>query len=242
MHNFSISGIDGCGKSTSMSNVIDALSKEYLIATIGRPTYIAGQEIPEGKRYLFTNSTNTIDKLHTFNDNLEFRYGVAFTNILDGIRLSYINKKVLSGYNPDIIIYGRDRILDPAVYSTVYFPSTKKLSIESRINLAKAITGFEPADTIIYLNIDPDIALERIEKRIENEKAQTGLKRKKWKHMHENLRDLTILKQYYAETLDYLYHHSTSDIKIIDVNSTSLKQVSTNIEQIIREKIHLEQP
>lgn len=235
---FSVTGIDGCGKSTSISKLVDSLAPDYLTAKIGRPTYISGPEISEGRKYLFTKLNKKIDGLHSFTDDLENRLGVASVNILNSFVWSFINKKVFTEFNPEIAIYGRDRIIDPAVYSTFYFPFTKNWSSKLRLDIAKTISRSKTSDTIIYMDIDPKIAVERIEKRIEEEKKKSGIDRKKWAHMHENIHDLTNLKNYFSEALDYLYGHSNIDIQTINVNEINLQQVADKMESIVRQKMN----
>ncbi|MGV8086679.1 MAG: hypothetical protein ACP5N1_03540 [Candidatus Woesearchaeota archaeon] len=233
VYKVSITGIDGSGKSTSISKLVDLLSPQYLTAKIGRPTYISGPKDPQNREYLFTNLNKRIDGLHTFADNLENKLGVASVNIFNAFIWSLINRKVFSEYNPEIAIYGRDRIVDPAVYSTYYFPFTKKWSSEVRLNIARTISRAKSSDTLIYMDVNPQIAVERIEKRIEEEKKKSGIDRKKWRHMHENLQDLTNLKHYFTEALDYLYGHSEMDIHTIKVDDKNLQQVADEMKQII---------
>jgi len=232
----SVTGIDGCGKSTAISKVVDELASQYLIAKIGRPTYISGPEVPKSREYLFTGLNKGIEGVNTFASNLENRLGVASVNIFNVFLWSLINKRVFSKYNPEITIYGRDRIIDSAVYSTCYFPFTRKWSSDLRLKIAQAISRAKFSDTIIYMDVDPKVAVERIEKRIEEEK-KSEINRKKGWQMHENLRDLTNLKHYFAEALDYLYGHSNIDLHIIKVNNKSLQEVANEMAQTIFDKI-----
>lgn len=233
----SVTGIDGSGKSTVISEVVNELFEDYLIAKIGRPTYISGKDIPSGRKYLFESLNKKVDAMHKFADNLEKRLAVAWVNTFNSFVNSFINKQVLKKFNPEIVIYSRDRIIDPAVYSTFYFQFTKEWSSQTRLKLAQAISRSKTSDMVIYLDVNPIIAVERIEKRIEKEKKKSNVDRKKWKHMHENVQDLTNLKNNYSNALDYFQNYLNVDIRTIDVNKKNLEKVVAEIELIIRKKI-----
>jgi thymidylate kinase len=232
----SVTGIDGSGKSTSIAKVVDNISKEYLTAKIGRPTYVNGPNMNQ-KQYLFTNLNNTIDKAHSLADNIESKLLVASVSSLSRFAITHIENGVFSKFNPEVTIYSRDKIVDPAVYSTFYFPFTKKWSAEIRINIAKNIQfNTKPSDTIIYLDIDPKIAVERIEKRIEEEKTKSS-DRNKWKHMHENVENLSSLRHFYEEALSHMEKKFNTEVITINVDNNTLNEVSSKIEDIIRKDL-----
>ncbi|HEY9702677.1 MAG TPA: hypothetical protein V6C58_09540 [Allocoleopsis sp.] len=229
-YKISVTGIDGSGKSTSVAKVAEKLSKHHTVGKVGRPAYVCGPEIQ--KKYVCSNLNKTIDAIHNFSDNIESKLLVAGVSAVSRFAITYIENNI-SQYNPEVTIYSRDKIIDPAVYSTFYFPFTKKWPVNLRINIAKNIQISRICSTIVYLDIDPRLAVERIEKRIEQEKKHSS-DRNKWKHMHENVEELSSLRNYYFEALEHMEKKFNTEIITIKVDDKSLDQVSSSIETIIK--------
>ena len=94
IYKVSITGIDGCGKSASISEVVKGLASDYSTAKIGRPTYVSGPEINEGRIYLFSGLNKEIDeKKGGIIYPTKFSYSVIFDSNKDGepdyTRVSY---------------------------------------------------------------------------------------------------------------------------------------------------------
>ena len=76
----SIFGIDGSGKSSTCSGLVNKLSQQNYVAKTGRPTY----HIQNNKKeYLFEKTLKFIDKAHSFSDNLGHKSGVLVSNALN---------------------------------------------------------------------------------------------------------------------------------------------------------------
>lgn len=230
-----ITGIDGSGKSTTISHLVDKLASEYVVAHSGRPSYIVGPDMDK-REYLFESSLGLIDRMHGMGDKLESRTAIALANIVNVIMWCERHNKIVKDYNPDIIFSGRHRIIDSAVYSVYYFPLANKLSHNMRTSIAEKIISADESDLLIYLDITPEISVQRIENRIEVENKKTGLVRPKWKHMHENPEDLAYLRHEYELVLGH-YDELGWDIRKINVEEMSQEDVVDIIEELIKEKL-----
>lgn len=230
-----VTGIDGSGKSTTISYLVDRLAKDYVVAHSGRPAYIFGPEMDQ-RKYLFENSINSIDKVNELGDMIESKTAVAMANIVNVLAWGRRHKKIIKEYAPDIIFSGRHRTIDSAVYSTYYFPGTSNLPHTMRTTIAEEITRTGQPDLLVYLNITPDAAVRRINDRIEKENQETELVRPKWKHMHENPNDLEMLKKEYEKILRY-YDKLGWNIQVIDVEKVSQNEVVDKVEKLIREEL-----
>lgn len=234
---FSITGIDGSGKSSAISGVVQELGNKYKIAKIGRPSYVAGKGISGGIKYVYRNFEKNIDEMHEFFDRTNSKIAVASVNALYGFIWPAISRNIIEKYEPEIAIYGRDMIIDPAVYSTFYFPLSEKINSKKRLKIAKIIINPEMADCIIYYDIDPSVAIERIEKRIIDENIWQSSVRKKWRHMHENKKDLGKLREQYENTLEVMVSTYGKPVYVLDVTSKNRVDVIKETAGIIRKEM-----
>ena len=131
-----------------------------------------------------------LDGLQGIIDSLSTKTGVTILNTLDAMFVWPLKEQIMSHYNPDIILYPRDKILDPAIYITFYFPIMRKLGSKGRLGLCKFMTGSTYPDLLVHLDIPIEIAYERIIKRIERERNKKNGRIKARMHMHENLYDV----------------------------------------------------
>ena len=167
-YKISISGIDGCGKSTLIPQVVDHYAKGQTVVKFGRPIYVQkGDE----RIYIARWVSDISDRVHMLCDEINFRTGVGIVNIGYGAIHSLIGWHILKKYDPSLIITGRDPILDSAVYSTYYFPPTKHISSGLRLKLTKEASQEDYPDGLLFMAIPVEVALERIEKRIQAEQV-----------------------------------------------------------------------
>ncbi len=226
-----VAGIDGSGKSTTISDLVDRLSSNYVVAHSGRPSYVDGPSMNQ-RNYLFENSISSIDKMHEIGDELKSKSAIALANIVNVALWRRRHEKIIKHYNPDIIFSGRHRTIDSAVYSTYYFPLAAELPHSMRTSIAEGITKTGQPDLFVYLDISPETAVKRIESRIEKENKKTGVVRPKWKHMHENVEDLKYLKKDYERILNRCKKLGWN-IHTINVEESPQNEVADRIEELI---------
>lgn len=223
------SGIDGSGRST----VIDTLSRRFLdigLKTVHpyRPSFADTPE--DGRQYFHVGLNSAMDGLHRFLDYNEQKLLVGLLNMGYGKVQAFIEEHAVRRFNPDLVLVSRNQLLDPAVYSTYYFPFSRKLSPEARLRVAALINKLAVPNLHLYMDLDPELAYTRILKRIEEEKAKGNSHRRKWSHMHENVKDMTFLRERFEETLEILVQKN-----IIRVDASRPKEeVADEIFQLIK--------
>jgi thymidylate kinase len=215
VYRISVTGIDGAGKDSTISDLISSMSTSCTIAKIGRPTYIE----QNGKRqYLFRNVNAFVDGTHSLFDHFSSRTGILLANGLNVCIQPSLERLLINKYNPDIVIAGRDMTLCPSVYLTYYLPSSKSLSSELRLSLFDSFRGLGYPDRIFYLDVEPKVADQRITERIEKESKGFDTDRTKWRHMHENPHDLNGLRQYYLEAVGII---EKSGVDVVRISTTN---------------------
>ena len=194
----SVIGIDGSGKSTTISRVFDELSHKYSVAKTGRPMYVSDNG---SREYVFRNFTESMDRIHEYFDKKESTRGIVAANGVNVFLQPWFEKKIIDKFNPDILIASRDMTICPAVYITYYVHSAENISTELRMKILNSIRINGYPDKIVYLDVDPNIADKRIAQRILDEQGNSS-ERNKWRHLHENPKDLAELRKYYLEAID----------------------------------------
>ncbi|MFH1211224.1 MAG: hypothetical protein V1645_04910 [archaeon] len=196
-----LSGIDGSGKSSALDQLSRRLSHDgYTVAHTLRPFYI---DMPKGRRERYAQRyEETMDCLHQVADKLKQKTFIGMINVIHHCGVSkIIEDYAIKKFKPDVVLAGRDTLLDPFAYSAYYFSFTKSLPVWIRKRVDELMNKSR-ADMTFYMDIDPDLAYERILKRIEKEKKESNELREKWAHMHENPKDLRFLKQEFETAID----------------------------------------
>jgi thymidylate kinase len=231
----SITGIDGSGKSTCAYNVFKRLSEKYKVALISRVGLINDSKENITSNF-FLNLSYMIENLQNFADSLETKVGVALVNAFDSVFIWPFKESLIKDHSPEIILCPRDRILDPAVYMTFYLPKTRKLSAKERLGLAKKIADSNYPSLFVYLHLPVQLAYERIKQRIEMDKdLQIHHKIKRRMHMHENIKDLEILQNYFLDSINLLRKNG-NDVYVVDATNNEEK-VALDISNYILDKV-----
>lgn len=230
----SVTGIDGSGKSTVCSMVTCELGVDSSLVKLSRPVY----SIEKGeKKYHFEKLVSAIDWLHEKADHSRNINLVLAANTLNVVFQGRVVEPLLMArLKLDYVIGSRDYLIDPSVYADFYSPLLAKQPMAQRIETMKRITRLDFRNVIFLLTVPPDTAVCRIENRIKEE-ARTGKKveRPKWRHMHENSRDLAKLERGYHKALDVVAGQSNT--KIIEIDTTINNAVA--VSKIITEYIKL---
>ena len=220
MYKVTFSGIDGVGKSTSIDAISNTLVESGMVLI--HPYRPAFTQSSTGRVYFAQRINGVTDWCHNWADTHRKRTLVGLINSIYSRVATCMESCAISKYSPDIILTGRDPVLDPVVYSSFYFPSSRHLSIAQKVRMVRAVNQARMADLLLYMDIDPEIAHNRILKRIENEKREGAKDREKWTHMHENPRDLGLLREKFDQTLSFL--EDNLPIKIARVNAAQPHQ------------------
>lgn len=211
-------GIDGSGKSSSLDRLISIFEKDYKIIKIVNSD---GSLVVAGARQLvFKRFYRLVEwvrprskKYHFYSFFLALKYLYKFAVV----------KYVERFGKCDLMMFEIDFLLHPAVYVTYHFPWTGKISSKSRMRLFSSLYGSKGKSTILHLDIEPDEAVRRIHDR--GEEVQ----------LHENLRDLTMLRAEFGRVVaagrsDGFYIHTIS-------SRQSQNEVVAEAERVLRERL-----
>lgn len=233
-----ITGIDGAGKSTTAGIIASRMGQEYKLVKPGpsRPVYT----IVDGKKqYHYQWIIGLIDRLHGIADKTrkpEFIGAVNAINVCLNGRV--IEPSLVRRFQPELVLGARDFYIDPAVYSVVYQPRLASKPMSERMDFLKSVIGAPFRDIVFFLTVPPEEAVERIERRIAQERANPGAsEREKWRHLHENPQTLARLQSEYYDALGTI--RTKSPVKIFEINTSGMPQtqVADFIAATIREHI-----
>lgn len=229
----SIVGIDGSGKSACSYLILKNLSQNFNTGIMSRIGYVSHNQ---NIKKLFSRSSIFLDTIQGITDSLETRIGIAMINSIDATFFWPFKEIIMKKYNLDILLYPRDKILDPAVYMTYYLPLTKKINHENRLKISKLLNPNHHPDILFYLDLPVELAYEIILKRINDDEKSKKLDRPKLKpHMHENIKDMKILQNYFLESIEFL---KKEGMKICNIDATRDKDlVSEDISNVIRKEL-----
>lgn len=230
----SITGIDGAGKSTVSSDVVKNLGKDYCIGKIVRPVYVSINGVEEKK---FSRLLRVVDIAHGLGDIAQSRRLSLAANAIDVVTQGrIIEPHIEKTINPDLILGARDYLIDPSVYAIYYSPRIARLPMKERIDFFQKLTGTDVRDIVFFLTVPPEEAVERIERRIQAESSgESKSLRPKWKHMHENVEDLTNIQREYYFALKEIEVRGSPKIVIIDTSDRSQEEVSTYVADVLKE-------
>jgi thymidylate kinase len=105
-----------------------------------------------------------------------------------------------------------------------HFPFLQRLSGSRQLRILAKLTGAKKNSLRVYLDVDPEIAMERINKR-----GTDGGR-------HENLADLTRLKNKFDELIELIGASGVSVCKI-KTNDKTVSEVADEVERMIERKI-----
>jgi thymidylate kinase len=232
----SVIGIDGAGKSTTISDTVSNLSTDYRVAKLGRPIYI---EEDRNRGYMFGSTTGFIDMLHSTFDRFSSKTAVLLVNGLNVAVQQNLERRVIEQWSPDIVISSRDMTVCPSVYITYYFPSSKKISTELRIRIFESFRKLGYPDQLFYLDVDPKTADERITERMCREHDAPATERAKWRHMHEDTEHLSELRKYYLEAVSIIENKGINVMSISTIGR-SRREVAAEMEHSLRQSLRRE--
>ncbi|MBI3397148.1 hypothetical protein HY045_01585 [Candidatus Woesebacteria bacterium] len=217
----SATGPDGAGKDTAWRVVRDLLPKDLKIVKIGKPSSVVtdGQE-----QFVQIGISRSLDKLHERADRTRNHRFITMANFLYvmfqwRLQEPYWTKRI----KPDLVFSLRDGYVDPSAYAPFYASdSLGKIGIPGRIAFLRSLHGSPFRNYTLFLDIMPQIAVERIKLRIEGEKKlKADIKRPKWQHEHENLEGLTRIRGEYYLVLKYIEEYCMTKVQKFDVSKTS---------------------
>jgi len=102
------------------------------------------------------------------------------------------------------------------------------------LDFLEKVTFLEPSQLIIYLDLDAERAIERIDGRLRDGQCRHPTRSvPRWKHPHETLDNLKNLRIAYHEVLDVLEDRGVS-VELVDASKT-LEELESEVTGIIRD-------
>lgn len=231
----SATGPDGAGKDTAWRFAKPHLPEQLRILKIGKPTSLV---VNGNECFVDITTSHFLDSIHGWADRKRSRLLISLTNCAYVLFQWRIQEPLwISKFHPDIIFSLRDDYTDPAAYAPFYMPETLgKLPIPQRIDRLYQILHSPLRHHTVFLDIDPNLAVRRIDERFENERTTQVLIQPKRVHMHENVAVLTAIRCEFFSVLDYLKTYRKVEVGYVDA-SLPKKQVGEKLATYILQNI-----
>lgn len=222
----SITGMDGSGKSSAYRAFVASVPENLTVVRISRFSSV----IHNGEEQIVDRQISQgLDNFHSWADSTKNRRVVSVANALSVLYAWRVQEKQLvKKYGPDLVLALRDPYIDPIVYAKFYSPDTLgAMTLEGREKVLKGLHGAPVSNSVVFLDVDPQVAVGRIDQRLKEEaQAKTQLERSKWVHLHENITDLTAIRLEYANALSYFQSRHGTEIIEIDTVRHSKSEVA----------------
>ncbi len=212
----SITGMDGSGKSSAYRAFAEGVPQDLTVVRVSRFCSV----IQGGKEQLVNRDVSQkLDDFHSWADKTKNRAFITLANTL-WVLYSWriMAPKLEEEFHPDLVLALRDPYIDPMAYAKYY--STRLLgsrNLRDREKLLKRIHGAPVSNSIIFMDVEPQTAVERIDQRIADERLLPDApERTKWIHLHENVPDLVGIRQEYGSVLDYFQSNHGVDVLRVD--------------------------
>jgi thymidylate kinase len=228
----SVIGIDGSGKSSTTLRAILQLGSDFSICKPGRdPFALQGGQIT----YCLPRISRFFESFFKYVDATKKRSWIGLSRILFVFYQGWLEPYMIRKYHPDLVINTRCMIIDPAIYSHLYYPwLANRLSLKQRLQIARSLSRLPFRDLYIFLNTPARIAMERIYKRIAREPGYESQSREYWLHLHEQETILNHLSERFRETLMVAQKMAPFKVIEIDTSQHPEEEVAQWINQQVR--------
>lgn len=230
-------GIDGSGKSTVSDSIVNDLSDSELVLRTGPslPVYLTHK----GQRRDFTGFlARSASAISMFSRRVGLKSLVSISSAISASTIARrIEPAVINNYKPDIVIECRNFKVDAKVYSQKYLPLFSLLPDKQKIRVLEYLVGSNNPDTLFYIKVDPEIAIERINRDV----GLVGTKKiRKFKDVHENVNDLSRLQCGYDLAISQLFPcGGGTKVYQIDSGTKSISEMVDEIRTVVRDDLTL---
>ena len=235
----SILGLDGAGKSTTVSYFVQSYHKNFYIVKLGRSAYYYDRHTGE-RVDIFKKILSKIDAFYEKGEIKGSRIRIFFASIFYVFATRYMEYRVIHKLKPDIMIASRDISIDTIIYSDYYIPFLKIIPGFIKRFAIKLLSLFpKKSDLIIYLDLEPETSIKRIKKRELKRKIDRSVMRVKSRYRHENLKDLSDISKKFDRFLKgCLSKKKRYSVVYVDVNNKNSKEVTEFCAKIIKSYVN----
>jgi thymidylate kinase len=228
----SVIGIDGAGKSSTTLRAILRLGSDFSVCKPGRdPFALRNGQIT----YCMPRISRFFESFFKYVDATKKRSWIGMSRILFVLYQGWLEPYMIRKYGPDLVINTRCMIIDPAIYSHLYYPWLgNRLSLKQKLQVARFLSRLPFRDLYIFLNTPAQIAMERIYKRIAKEPGYESQSREYWLHLHEQEVILNQLGERFRETLIVAQKMVPFKVIEIDTSQHPEEEVAERINQQVR--------
>ncbi len=126
-------------------------------------------------------------------------------------------------FSPDLMLLTRCAWVDPAVYARFYLPRLcRAVGLERRLGLAAWLARVPPRQLYLHLDTPVEVAMARIQARLESLNAGAESGREHWLHMHEQTEVLKDLSRGMTRALELVTRRTGA--RVVRIDNTSLRQ------------------
>jgi len=229
----SVVGIDGSGKSSTTLRALQLLGSDFSICKPGRDPFVLRAGVIT---YCMPTVSQFFESLFKRVDASKQRTWIGMSRILFVLYQGWLEPHMIRTYHPDLVVNTRCMIIDPAIYSGLYYPWIgSRLSLEQKLRLARLFSRLSFRDLYIFLDTPASVAMERIYKRIARAPGYESQPREYWLHLHEKEAILIHLGEKFRETLALAQKMAPFKVVEIDTSRWDEEGVARWIHQHIRD-------
>ncbi len=229
----SVVGIDGAGKSSTTMRAIALLGSDFAIAKPGREPFVlrSGEIRPcaQAPSRFFESLFKRVDATRS-------RARIGMSRVLFVLYQGWLEPYMIRAYRPDLVVNTRCMILDPAIYTSFYYPWIEgRMSLLQKLRAARWLSRLPFRDLYIFLRTPATMAMERIRRRIGREPGFEDSSREHWLHLHEEEAILEDLARRFDRALAAARTLAPLRVEEIDTAEHDEESVARLIDRRVRE-------
>jgi len=233
----SVVGIDGSGKSSTTLRAIQQLSAEGRICKPGRDAFV---QQGADREYCFPRISNVVERVFCRVDASRRRGLIGLSRIAFIAYQRWLEPHMIRRFQPALVLNTRCMIIDPAIYSDIYWPTLSRFSLKRKIVAFHRFSGLPFRDLYVFLRTPAAVALDRIHRRVAQTPGLAQQPREYWLHLHESEAILARLGACFEEALEVA--HGLAAFDIVEVETTRYDElaVAQRIADEIRNRLTAE--
>jgi len=207
-------GIDGSGKTTTAVKLVRRLRGALSVCKPGRPPLVAADGHPD--TFMAEQAAAMEQRLQRA-DATGSRWRVMLSRRRYLRFVTRVERLMAKRFAPQLMLLTRCPYIDPAVYARFYLPRLSRVvPLACRLRMAALLSPVPRRLLYIHLHTPPEVAMERIEARLEQLNAGAESGREHWLHMHERLDVLRVLSDEMFNAVDMQFRHGSSNVLRVD--------------------------